>query len=95
VGESPKPPASPGTAAIGAEPTAIRTEALAGISYEAAIPWSELTYETDRVQEELKLKFSLLVNDNDGECRRGWIEYNSGIRTAKDINAFGDLFLAD
>ncbi|KAI7256686.1 hypothetical protein KC345_g10947, partial [Hortaea werneckii] len=63
--------------------------------YEAAIPWSELTYETDRVQEGLKLKFSLLVNDNDGDGRRGWIEYNSGIATAKDINAFGDLFLTE
>lgn len=64
-------------------------------NYEAAIPWSELTYEPDRVQEGLKLKFSLLVNDNDGEGRRGWIEYNGGIGAAKDIRAFGDLYLTE
>ncbi|WNS46298.1 alpha/beta hydrolase fold domain-containing protein [Paenibacillus sp. MMS20-IR301] len=63
-------------------------------AYEAAIPWSGLTCETDRVQAGLKLKFALLVNDNDGNGRRGWIEYNGGIGMVKDINAFGDLFLS-
>lgn len=41
----------------------------------------------------LKLKFSLLLNDNDGSGRRGWLEYNSGIGASKDSNLFGDLFL--
>lgn len=43
----------------------------------------------------MKLKFSLLVNDNDGEGGRGWLEYNSGIGSSKDVNAFGDLYLMD
>ncbi|GIO12726.1 hypothetical protein J19TS2_22810 [Cohnella xylanilytica] len=41
----------------------------------------------------LKLKFSLLVNDNDGRGREGWAEYNGGIGTSKDVHAFGDVFL--
>jgi acetyl esterase/lipase len=63
--------------------------------YEMAIPWSELTQDSELAKAGLKMKFSLLVNDNDGKGRRGWLEYNSGIGSAKDINAFGDLFLAD
>ncbi|WP_239615317.1 sugar-binding protein [Cohnella mopanensis] len=63
--------------------------------YEMAIPWSELTEKTALVKQGLKIKFSLLVNDNDGDERKGWLEFNSGIGAGKDINAFGDLFLAE
>jgi acetyl esterase/lipase len=62
-------------------------------SYELAIPWRELSHDINHVKQGMKLKFSLLVNDNDGEGRRGWLEYNSGIGSSKDVNAFGDLFL--
>ncbi|EFM12564.1 Carboxylesterase type B [Paenibacillus curdlanolyticus YK9] len=61
--------------------------------YELAIPWKELLTDTSLVKPGMKLKLSMLVNDNDGTGRRGWLEYNSGIGTAKDINAFGDAFL--
>ncbi|WP_410769390.1 alpha/beta hydrolase fold domain-containing protein [Fontibacillus sp. BL9] len=63
--------------------------------YEIAIPWNELILDTTRVKPGMKLKFSLLVNDNDGDGRKGWLEINSGIGTAKDINAFGDIYLTD
>jgi hypothetical protein len=63
--------------------------------YEMAIPWRELTGNSELAKPGLKMKFSMLVNDNDGTGRRGWLEYNSGIGSAKDINAFGDLFLAE
>lgn len=64
-------------------------------SYELAIPWRELSHDITQVKQGMKLKFSLLVNDNDGGGRRGWLEYNSGIGSSKDINAFGDLYLMD
>ncbi|WP_339320689.1 sugar-binding protein [Paenibacillus sp. FSL R10-2734] len=64
-------------------------------SYELAIPWRELIFDITQVKQGMKLKFSLLVNDNDGEGRRGWLEYNSGIGTSKDVNAFGNLHLTD
>lgn len=62
-------------------------------SYEAAIPWSELVVESPTSG--TILGFSILVNDNDGFGRRGWIEYMSGIGYAKDPNLFGDLLLID
>jgi acetyl esterase/lipase len=64
-------------------------------NYELAIPWRELSNDITQVKQGMKLKFSLLVNDNDGEGRRGWLEYNSGIGSSKDVNAFGDLYLMD
>ena len=32
--------------------------------------------------------FSVLINDNDGSGRRGWMEYGSGIGKSKDANLF-------
>lgn len=62
--------------------------------YELAIPWSELLKD-QAVEPGLVVGFSLLVNDNDGTGRRGWIEYNSGIGLAKDPSMFGDLLLIE
>ncbi|WP_127534118.1 alpha/beta hydrolase fold domain-containing protein [Paenibacillus kobensis] len=75
----------------GMDATVIRSEGHT--IYELAIPWHELTFVTDKVKQGAKLKLSLLINDNDGKGRKGWIEYNSGIGTAKDIHLFGDVFL--
>lgn len=58
--------------------------------YELAILREELG--ADTFLEGTQLKFSLLVNDNDGSGRKGWMEYNSGIGH-KNPEAFGDLFL--
>lgn|GEM_PF-1431676 len=63
--------------------------------YEMALPWYELTRDVEAVKQGTKLKFSLLISDNDGSGRKGWIEYNGGIGTAKDIHAFGDVFLGE
>lgn len=43
----------------------------------------------------MKLKFSLLVNDSDGEGRRGWPEYNSGIALRRMLMPSGTLYLTD
>ncbi|MBU5672356.1 alpha/beta hydrolase fold domain-containing protein [Paenibacillus sp. MSJ-6] len=75
---------------------AVRRSEDAGITfYEAAIPWTELIQDSELIHPGLKLKFSLLVNDNDGAGRKGWLEYNSGIGTSKDANLFGDIFLME
>lgn len=86
--------APPGFAADGSvamEEAIVREETKT--VYELAVPWEELTRDPDLVRQGLKLKFSLLVNDNDGGGREGWAEYNGGIGTAKDVHAFGDVFL--
>ncbi|GGG65785.1 prolyl oligopeptidase family serine peptidase [Paenibacillus radicis (ex Gao et al. 2016)] len=59
-------------------------------TYELALPWEEIGV-TEPLEGQ-QLKFSLLVNNNDGQGRMGWVEYNSGIGY-KDPEAFGDLFL--
>lgn len=42
-------------------------------SYELAIPWRELSHDITQVKQGMKLKFSLLVNDNDGGgVEAGW-----------------------
>ncbi|WP_158560688.1 sugar-binding protein [Paenibacillus contaminans] len=50
--------------------------------YELALPWSELA--PIKPGKDGVIGFSLLVNDNDGNGRKGWIEWGSGIGEAKD-----------
>ncbi|REF36741.1 sugar-binding protein [Thermasporomyces composti] len=53
--------------------------------YELALPWDKLTpFDPD----DALLSVSLLVNDNDGNGRKGWIEWGSGIGTGKDPALF-------
>lgn len=62
--------------------------------YELAIPWAELFNEDYKVKPEVRYRFSLLVNDNDGDSvRHGWLNYNDGIGTVKNSQFFGDLTL--
>ena len=61
--------------------------------YEVKIPWASIFKEDFVPVDGKKLRFSLLVNDNDGEGRRGWIEYRSGIGDGKDIKKFGSVTL--
>jgi|GEM_PF-1297972 len=68
---------------------------LAGTTvYEAKIPWSMLLPAGASSSAGDLFGFSLLVNDNDGAGRRGWIEYMSGIGNLKNPQQFGDLVLA-
>lgn len=59
--------------------------------YELSIPWTEL-FRSNYVPDDSRiLGFSMLVNDNDGGGRRGWIEYNSGVGMTKNAYLFGKL----
>jgi hypothetical protein len=53
--------------------------------YELAIPWELLQ---PVAPEDQLLSLSLLVNDNDGTGRKGWIEWGSGIGGSKDPRLF-------
>ncbi|OPA75124.1 hypothetical protein BVG16_21170 [Paenibacillus selenitireducens] len=63
-----------------------RDEALKETVYELALPWSELT--PIRPEKNAAISFSLLVNDNDGNGRKGYIEWGSGIGEVKDSKKF-------
>jgi hypothetical protein len=54
-------------------------------TYEAAIPWKVLAPIDPKHEQFL---FSLLVNDNDGAGRKGWIEWGGGIGDEKAVSKF-------
>ncbi len=56
--------------------------------YETAIPWSYLLPEGVSVSNMKQFYFSMLINDNDGGDRLGWLEYGSGIGRAKSTAKF-------
>ncbi|MEK5032288.1 S-layer homology domain-containing protein [Paenibacillus sp. FSL R7-0302] len=55
-------------------------------SYALALPWSEVSPVRPAAGE--VLSFSMLVNDNDGAGRKGYIEWGSGIGGVKDPTLF-------
>ncbi|MDD6483168.1 MAG: sugar-binding protein [Clostridiales bacterium] len=57
--------------------------------YECAIPW-KVIFKEDFVPDVSKPgRFSILVNDNDGNGRKGFMEYTSGIGQTKNALLFG------
>ncbi len=56
--------------------------------YELKIPWGELFGPSFTVGSVGSVYFSALINDNDGNGRRGWIELCGGIGTVKDASEF-------
>lgn len=54
--------------------------------YELALPWSELS--PSMPLQHGVISFSMLVNDNDGNGRRGYLEWGSGIGSGKKPEAF-------
>lgn len=65
-------------------------------TYEMAVPWSEILPERiEQFDPNRALGFSMLVNDNDGTGRRGWIEYASGIGEGKNTSLFTYLNLVN
>lgn len=66
-----------------------RDEAGAQTVYELALPWSEIP--TISRESGAGITFSLLVNDNDGSGRKGFIEWGSGIGTDKSQAKFKTL----
>lgn len=63
------------------------------LTYEIKIPWKVLFgYELNPKSGDM-LAFSYLVNDNDGEGRRGCMQYGGGIYGGKDVNKFVKLYL--
>ena len=62
-----------------------------GLTYEALIPWALVP--GIRPEAGAPFAFSLLVNDNDGQGRRGWLEAFSGIGWSKQPALFGKIVL--
>lgn len=61
--------------------------------YEIAMPWSELINDSFSPVEGNTYRFSVMINENDGAGRTGWMEYNSGIGASKQVDQFGTIKL--
>ena len=61
------------------------------IIYEMAIPWSEIFYDGFVPELGNSVDFTILMNDNDGTGRRGWLEYGSGLGTGRNYKLFSKL----
>jgi len=62
-------------------------------TYELKMPWTALVPRGSEFTGGKNVAFSMLVNDNDGLGRKGWLEYASGVGLSKNINLFTFLKL--
>lgn len=69
----------------------VRDEKKKETIYEAQIPWNQIYGDNFKIAKYDSLYFSCLVNDNDGNGRRGWIEFCPGIGSSKDPSQFIDI----
>ncbi len=61
--------------------------------YEITIPWTELITKNFEIKPDIGIAFSIIINDNDGTGRRGWIELTKGIGYEKNPALFTKLRL--
>jgi hypothetical protein len=59
--------------------------------YDVTIPWTLPEIEGSR---KFGCRLSLLVNDNDGAGRKGWVEWTPGIGKGKDASEYVPLTFA-
>lgn len=80
-----------------AEAVITRYEETKTTLYEAAYPWNELLPEGDKAQHGSLYGFSIILNDDDGSGREGWISYidRDIIGRSKSADRFADLLLID
>jgi hypothetical protein len=52
-----------------------------GVQYEAAIPWAAIHDSNSPPGD--RIRFAAILNDNDGEGRRGWVEWTNSIGANK------------
>jgi len=64
-------------------------------TYELKMPWTLLVPRGSVFTGGKNVAFSMMVNDNDGMGRKGWLEYASGIGLTKNVNLFTFLKLMD
>lgn len=62
-------------------------------TYELRIPWKEIFPDGYTVRRNSFVPFSMLINDNDGNGREGFMENGGGIGVIKNVYDFLDLFL--
>lgn len=70
-----------------------RDETTHSTHYQITLPFEALHEEGYSFQPDKPIGIAILVNENDGEGRSGFMEFNGGIGTSKDARLFGNLYL--
>lgn len=63
--------------------------------YELRAPWKSLMPELQEIQPGTELKFSMVINENDGVGRVGYMTYGEGIVGTKDSTKFKRLYIRE
>ncbi|MDY3030805.1 MAG: cellulase family glycosylhydrolase [Clostridia bacterium] len=61
--------------------------------YEMKAPWSSLMVDKVTIEPGTELKFSMIVNENDGVGRVGYLALSEGIASSKNSNLFKRLYI--
>ncbi|WP_186320237.1 glycosyl hydrolase family 28-related protein [Paenibacillus sp. Y412MC10] len=70
-----------------------RDETAKVTHYELTLPFEALHGAGYDFRADKPIGLALLVNENDGDGRSGFMEFNGGIGTSKDAGLFGNLYL--
>ncbi len=82
---------------MGANPAGVSAKVLRSgeiTVYEVAIKQSAIC-PTFAIRAGKECGFSLLINDNDGKGRKGWLQWSSGIGSIRDSSQFGKMIFAE
>ena len=71
-----------------------RDESVKKTYYEVSIPWSFIGLNGQAPGESSNIHFAMILNDNDGSGRRGYMNIFDGIGQGKDPNKYGMLCLS-
>lgn len=63
--------------------------------YELKIPWSSLMVQQVKIEPGTELKFAMVVNENDGVGRVGYLALGDGIVSTKNSSLFKRLYIRD
>ena len=63
------------------------------IVYEMKIPWDGLVTKPEEIVLRDTINLAFMVNDCDGNIRKGWAEFTSGISSYKDASMFESVLL--
>jgi PGF-CTERM protein len=77
----------------GADLAIVRNDDAARTTYELAVPWSEITGFDGPPEDTFSA--SLVINDNDGDGRKGWVEWGSGIARSRKSALFRPIVPVD
>ncbi|WP_350275685.1 sugar-binding protein [Kribbella sp. HUAS MG21] len=82
-------PVAQAGAPSGVQAKVVRDAAARTTTYEVAVPWPALAF----APEDRLLAATVVINENDGAGRRGWLTWGKGVAETKNPAGFNPVFL--